>query len=124
VIIVIKINEIGGKIMSSHAIQNASIDMQQCIQNCLDCHRICLETVAYCLKMGGKHADPEHISLLLNCAEICQTSAKFMISGTDLHKLTCGVCAEVCARCADSVRMKACVEACRRCVQSCRQMAA
>jgi hypothetical protein len=106
-----------------------SEEMQRCIQACLDCHRICLETVTHCLQMGGKHADPAHIRLLLDCAEICQTSANFMLRGSDLHGRTCAVCAEVCERCAqdcaqfDDAQMKACAEACRRCAESCRRMA-
>ncbi|HSH79114.1 MAG TPA: four-helix bundle copper-binding protein [Herpetosiphonaceae bacterium] len=110
--------------------QHTSQEMQQCIQNCTDCHRICLETVAYCLRMGGKHAEAAHIRLLLDCAEICQTSANFMIRGSDFHGRTCGVCAEVCEACAqdceqmgDDAQMRACAEMCRRCAESCRHMA-
>lgn len=108
-----------------------SADMQQCIQECLNCHSICLQTVSHCLQMGGKHADPQHIALLLDCAEICQTSANFMLRGSPLHGRTCGVCAEVCELCAqsceqmgDDAMMQACAAACRRCAESCRQMAA
>nr|WP_017740183.1 hypothetical protein [Scytonema hofmannii] len=32
-------------------------EMQQCIQNCLDCHSICLNTVNYCLQKGFYAAD-------------------------------------------------------------------
>jgi hypothetical protein len=104
-------------------------DMRQCIQNCLDCHRVCLETVAYCLQKGGKHADPKHLRLLMDCAEICQTSANFMLRGSELHTRTCFACAEVCERCeascasmGDDATMKACADACRRCAESCRKM--
>ena len=107
-----------------------SASMQECIQNCTDCHRICVETVAYCLQQGGKHAEPAHIRTLLDCAEICQTSANFMLRGSEFHASTCGVCGEVCAACADAcaamgddAQMQACAEACRRCAESCRQMA-
>lgn len=105
-------------------------EMEECIQNCLDCYRICLQTVTHCLQMGGKHAAPDHIRLLLDCAEICQISAGFMLRYSDFHGRTCTVCAEVCERCAESceqfgedARMKACAEACRSCAESCRQMA-
>jgi hypothetical protein len=105
-------------------------DMQECIKNCTDCHSICLETVQYCLEQGGKHAEPSHIGLLLDCAEICQTSANFMLRGSDLHPSTCAMCAEVCEMCARDcdrfgadTRMKACADMCRRCAESCRQMA-
>ena len=111
--------------------QQMSDAMRDCIQSCQNCHSICLETVTYCLQMGGEHASPGHIRLLLDCAEICQTSANFMLRTSDLHTRTCAVCAEVCERCAqdcarfgnDSV-MQQCAEVCRRCAQSCREMAA
>lgn len=105
-------------------------DMQQCIGECLNCHSICLQTVTYCLGMGGKHAEAQHLGLLLDCAEICQTSANFMLRGSQFHARTCGVCAEVCDACAESceawgddAQMKACAEECRRCAESCKHMA-
>lgn len=105
-------------------------EMQQCIQNCLDCHSICLNTIAYCLQQGGMHAEPAHIRLLQDCAEICGVSANYMLRGSDLHSRTCGICAEICHRCAedcdrmgDDTQMQACADMCRRCASSCRQMA-
>ena len=107
-----------------------SQEMQECIENCSTCHSICLQTVAYCLSMGGKHAEASHIRLMLDCVEICQTSANFMLRGSDLHTRTCAVCAEVCDRCAldcdrfgDDAQMKLCADTCRRCAESCRRMA-
>lgn len=117
--------------MSTQATGRMGHDMQQCIDECLNCHRVCLETVQYCLGKGGKHAEARHIRTLLDCAEICQTSANFMLRGSDLHGRTCAVCAEVCRRCAESCeqmgddeQMRACAEACRRCAESCERMAA
>jgi hypothetical protein len=103
--------------------------MQACIEECLDCHRTCLqEAMGYCLEAGGKHTAPPHFRLMLNCAEICQTSANFMLSDSALHRLTCGVCAQVCEACALSCEalsgMEKCAETCRRCAESCRRMAA
>jgi hypothetical protein len=104
-------------------------EMEQCIENCQNCHHICYEmALNHCLEMGGKHTEPSHFRLMMNCAEICQTAAKFMLSGSDLHKLTCGVCAQVCERCADDCErvgdMDECVQACRKCAESCQRMAA
>jgi hypothetical protein len=105
--------------------------MRACIQECTSCHQVCLETVTHCLQMGGEHAKPEHIRLLMDCAEICQTSANFMLRGSEMHGVTCSACAEVCTRCAqdcerfgDDAMMKACAERCRSCAQSCQEMAA
>ena len=59
--------------------------MQECIRNCQECHATCLHMATnHCLEMGGKHVEPEHLRLMLACAEICQTSANFMLMGSDL----------------------------------------
>lgn len=114
----------------AHTAAHTATKMQQCIDECLGCHRVCLETTAHCLRQGGRHAEASHIGLLQDCAQICQTSADFMLRGSELHARTCGVCAEVCERCAEScarlggdTQMKACEDACRRCAASCREMA-
>jgi hypothetical protein len=103
-------------------------DMQRCIEACVECHETCLQmAMNHCLEKGGKHVEPDHFRLMLNCAEICQTSANFMISNSRLHRRVCGVCAEVCDACAKSCEevgdMDECVQTCRRCADSCRRMA-
>jgi hypothetical protein len=104
--------------------------MRDCIQECQRCHDICMETITHCLEMGGDHAEPGHIQLLSDCAEICQTSANFMLRTSDFHGQVCGVCAEVCERCAedcerfeDDEMMQQCAEICRSCARSCSEMA-
>ena len=104
--------------------------MSSAIKATADCSAICWETVTHCLTKGGEHARPEHVKLLIDCAEICQTAGSFMARGSDLHALTCATCAEVCERCAESCeqmgddeQMRRCAEACRTCAQSCREMA-
>lgn len=104
--------------------------MQRCIDDCVECHAMCLESVPHCLELGGQHAAPPHIKTLLDCAQICQTSADSMIRGSDRHHRTCAVCAEVCQECADDCErlgddqmMRECADMCRRCAESCRQMA-
>jgi hypothetical protein len=104
--------------------------MQKCIDECLSCYSICERTAQHCLELGGKHAAPGHIRTLLDCAEICRTSAEFMLRGSQFHRQTCAVCAEVCRACEESCRgmggdktMKECADACRRCAESCERMA-
>ena len=104
--------------------------MLVCIQNCQDCYRACLQTLGYCMEMGGRHAEPEHLGLMMDCADICHTAANFMIRESELHAHVCLACAEVCQRCADDcermaddLRMKACADTCRHCAESCRAMA-
>jgi hypothetical protein len=104
--------------------------LHDCIEECTKCHAICLETVNYCLQQGGHHAEAGHIRLMLDCVEICQTSANFMLRGSPLHVRTCAACAEVCQACAEDCeqmgtgeQMRKCAEACRRCEDSCSKMA-
>lgn len=108
-----------------------SAEMRQCIENCTSCHAICVETATHCLQMGGRHAEASHIRVLLDCAQICATSADFMLRGSEFHASVCGVCAELCEACATHCEQMAdgdetmlrCAEICRRCAESCRQMA-
>lgn len=105
---------------------NASI--QACIDACLKCHSVCLSMVmTHCLEMGGKHVEPAHLRTMLDCADICQTSANFMLRGSALHARICRVCAEVCMACAKSCEevgdMQRCVEACHHCANACHEMA-
>lgn len=109
--------------------QAMSSEMQKCIHACLGCYQTCLGTaMQHCLVMGGQHVEPHHFRLMMACAEICRTSAHFMLLGTPHHKHTCRECAEICTECADDCErigdMKACVEACRHCADRCREMAA
>src|SRR5918912_1025018 len=100
--------------------------MRQCIENCLDCHTICLEIAGRHLRGDDGQARPGQLRLLLDCAEICQTSANFMLRGSDLHTHTCTVCAAICDECArecEQVGEQTCADVCRRCAYSCRQMA-
>lgn len=104
-------------------------DRQSCIELCQKCHDTCLETlVGHCLPMGGKHVEQAHVRLMLDCIDICRTSADFMRRGSPMHTLTCAACAEICEACAKSCDavgdMDACARVCRECAESCRQMAA
>jgi hypothetical protein len=105
-----------------------NLSLQDCIAACSHCHQVCLQTAMnHCLEAGGKHVEAAHFRLILNCAEICQTSANFQLSSSAFHHRVCEVCAEICEACALSCEeiggMEACVKSCRACAESCRQMA-
>lgn len=115
--------------MRQHERHAAGSELQQCIEACLACYQSCRQTsMNHCLETGGRHVEPDHFRLMSACAEICRTSADFMLIGTSLHKVVCGACADVCEACATSCAdigdMAACVDACRRCAESCRAMVA
>jgi hypothetical protein len=108
-----------------------SATMRQCIDQCLHCFATCEETIAHCLKLGGKHAEPEHIATLRDCALLCATSAELMTRNSPYHHDTCVLCAEACRRCADDCErvdardgmMQECAAECRSCADACDRMA-
>jgi hypothetical protein len=112
--------------MTHHTTNDSS--MQSCIDACNQCYQMCLRTAMnHCLESGGRHVDPQHFRLMMNCAEICQTSVNFMLSHSAFSSQICGVCAETCEACAESCEqigdMEDCARTCRECAKHCRQMA-
>lgn len=105
--------------------------MDKTIALTLDCYRVCTEMIAYCLDMGGRHVEPSHMLLLVDCAKICQLNADFMMYGSSFHGKTCSLCADICAKCAASCedtdpkdkKMLRCADVCRKCAEACRDMA-
>lgn len=100
---------------------------QECIDNCRNCHQVCLDmAMNHCLKTGGKHTEPEHFKLMITCAEICLACANVQTIESKFSMDLCGVCADVCDACAQSCeeldQMEECVQACRKCAESCRSM--
>jgi hypothetical protein len=106
-----------------------SEEVRECIQDCVDCYRTCNQTLIRCLSMGGKHAELEHLNLIMDCARICNTNADFMIRNSTYYPQTCGLTADICDECSDVCDrfeddfMKECASVCRRCAESCREMA-
>ncbi|AKJ29550.1 four-helix bundle copper-binding protein [Caldimonas brevitalea] len=80
-----------------------------------------------CLALGGDHVEQAHLSLLMNCADLCQATANFMLSASTLHSEVCALCAKVCGAAAQSCKqlgdLQDCEEACRRCGESCGHVA-
>jgi hypothetical protein len=111
-------------------INRLSVNMEDAIQNAMECSRIAQSCLQHCLSLGGKHADVEHISVMMECAEITRLSAQFMISTSDFTHDQCGVCARVCDACFESCdsidpedpHLNSCMVACRKCADSCRNM--
>ena len=106
-----------------------SEEMQRCIDECESCRDVCLLAVTYCLAQGGRHASASHIVTLLDCVDMCGTSANFMLRDSTMSRRTCETCAETCDACAKSCEgfpdddtMRRCAEECRRCAESCRMM--
>lgn len=105
---------------------NAHIN-QPCIDACTKCYQICLSTAMnHCLETGGKHVEAKHFRLMMNCAQMCQTSANLQISSSEFISKFCALCAEVCEACSKSCHdlagMGDCEKVCLDCAASCRSM--
>jgi hypothetical protein len=106
-----------------------SPQVQKCIEDCLTCYRVCSETTAHCLQMGGKHVEASHQTLMNDCTKACALSADYMLRNSEFDLVACSVCAQVCDSCAascdqfDEEFMKNCAQTCRECAESCRNMA-
>lgn len=104
-------------------------DLEPSVIACTECHGSCLSVLAHCLQMGGDHAAPEHVRLLLDCAELCSVTADFMLRGSvfgnsaaELCAAVCRACAADCDRFADDAEMRSCAQACRKCADACERV--
>jgi len=112
------------------ASQTLSPEMQQCLDNCMACHRLCTETAAHVLHGGHVHSEAKHLVALLDCAQICLTHADFMGRRAPHHAHLAGECAEICSACAalceehedPDGEMAKCAQACRACAETCSKM--
>lgn len=102
-------------------------EMKECIQNCLDCSRFCLETAAYCRHENEKTPAALLAPILEDCAEICAMNAGLLARDSDFYMLVGLLCANVCSVCADACELHAvndpkidrCVKICRLTAESC-----
>ncbi len=85
-------------------------------------------TLTFLRDMGGAHIDPVRVRSLLDCADVCQVAATFMMRGSHRHIEMCAVAARICRDCAEQCdgtnveQLRKCVEACRACEANCREL--
>lgn len=104
--------------------------IEDCVASCVKTHAMCLETARYCTDQGGAHVSTAHLALLLDCAEMCQTTANSLLRHSPQHSVVCEACARLCEACArdcgtfgSDAQMQLCVRTCQDCARSCRDMA-
>ena len=106
------------------------VSKENCILECLECHRVCMETLTYSLRRGDPYAEASHVHLLLDCSQICQTAADFITRDSDVSCRISEIAAYLCERtsvnceqwAAADPQMKQCMEVCRRCGECCRKI--
>jgi len=111
-------------------INRLSINLEEAIRNSFECLKATTLCLQHCLSIGGKHGHIKHITLLKECAEICEITASFMMESSSFSDEVGGICARVCDFCSDSCYeldphdqiILACMTACKNCADSCRNM--
>lgn len=102
-------------------ISEAQGKLGETINKIRHCHNICLETHIYCLNKGGPLADPALGRLLLDCADICDTTGRFMLRRSSYYPDLCAIAVEVCRRCAETCLRSSDDEQLRLCANVCRE---
>ena len=108
----------------------AEMSMEDCITLCMTSHRSCLQTAQHCIEKTDRNIPASHIATLLDCAELCLTTAHSMLRHSPQHMVLCDACARICDACATSCErfpadkvMADCAKQCRTCAEACRHMA-
>ena len=72
-------------------------EMKACMDACHECHVTCLHmAMNHCLEAGGRHAEPQHMKIMADCAQICAVAIDFMARKSEHHRHICRECAEIC----------------------------
>ena len=107
-----------------------SPEMRRCIEAASETYAVCTETLTYSLDGHFDLADPRHLRLLIDCAEVCQTTQNALLRASELKQLLATVCVEACENVAESCRqldptdeqLAECAEVCTRCADYCREL--
>jgi len=108
----------------------SATDLRAAFLACLRAHQACEEAVAQALRTDESGGVDERVGALLDCADVCRTTARYIRYGSPLLRGTAGVAAELCTRAAEACAAAAAVpamaayaEACRRAAACCRRVA-
>ena len=107
----------------------STTDLRAAFLACLRAHEACEAAVGQVLRSDDGAVD-ERIGALLDCADVCRTTARQIRHGSPLLRGTAGVAAELCERAAEACAalagkpaMQGYAEVCRRGAACCRRLA-
>ncbi|MPN09638.1 putative cysteine-rich protein YhjQ [bioreactor metagenome] len=110
-------------------VTNTTDKYQSCIDACNKCEQACYECFKACLNEADVAARKNCISILVECAQMCQMSSVEMAMDAQFAKEYCQMCATICDACAKECEMfkddhcQKCAQECRACAEQCRMMA-
>jgi len=110
------------------SMNNLSRQTSEAISALHHCSAMCSSmAMTHCLELGGEHARPQHLRLMLDCAAFCAFTAGALGRKSQFHTRFASLCAEVCETCEKDCAaiggMEDCVQACRTCAALCRDVA-
>ena len=125
------------RMSETHPVESA-IDVSalaDCIAACLECAQSCTACADACLSEEHVGDLRKCIRLNLDCADMCETTAKVLsrttaFNATDARTVLqacaqlCGSCGGECERHSMHEHCVVCAEVCRRCEQACNRLAA
>src|ERR1700754_1167611 len=86
-----------GNIMNQ--LSHQTRDTIEALQHChVTCHTMAM---THCLEMGGEHARPQHLRLMLDCAAFCAFTADALGRKSQFHSRFATLCADVCETCGE-----------------------
>jgi hypothetical protein len=100
-------------------------EIQEFLDLCLDCHRICLKTASYCLD----RCEGIDIKHFLSCAEAVNACASdLLLNRSDAYNScleaskSCVICAQEASKHAEDLQMQKCMNISQECAEACLQM--
>lgn len=82
--------------------------------------------MTHCLPGEGNGIHEARCDLLINCSDITQMTANFLLTNSEFQGDLCSLCAAVCTACADAcdevASLAECVAACRTCAAQCLEL--
>lgn len=109
-------------------VTNVTDKYQKCIDACNQCAQACYECLKACFNEPDAASRKACMSILLECARICELAVAYMSMDAQYAKDLCKLCAIICDKCAQECDMfkddhcQKCADVCRNCANECRQM--
>ena len=101
----------------------SATDLRAAFLACLRAHEACEAAVALALRAESGERVNDRVGALLDCADVCRTTARQIRYASPLLRGTAGVAAELCDRAAEACAAAAHAEAIRRAAACCRRVA-
>ena len=98
---------------------------QSCVDLCTRTHNRALQAaMVHCVPAGAHGIGESLCTLLLNCSDISQMTANFLLNDSPYKVSVLRLCAEICEACASACAgiedLEECAAACRACAVQCR----